>query len=178
MITTVNYRVVVVGELNPYGSRPEFALYHLPRKASGNRLREHLGLTDVTYRRLDKVNLCDGEWDSCSARARAVTILIEGRHDVVVMLGAKVRRAFGEVGLAFFESSTPDHLRGRVLVTLPHPSGMCRAWNAPDARDKAVRLLKAVAPQVPWNETKKGLRPEGLRPEGLRPEGLRPEVLT
>lgn len=176
MIATVNYRVVVVGELNPYGSRPEFALYHLPRKASGNRLREHLGLTDVTYRKLDKVNLCDGEWDPCSARARAVTILIEKRYDVVVMLGAKVRRAFGSDGpVFFFESRTFfDH----TLVSLPHPSGRCLTWNAPDARDKAVRLLLTVAPQVPWGETKKGLRPDGLRPDGQKPEGLQPEGPT
>ena len=56
-------RVLLVGEVNPYGADPRMALYHLPRGASGDRLREILGLDDATYiRRLSRVNLCTGRW--------------------------------------------------------------------------------------------------------------------
>lgn len=36
-------RLIIVGELNPYGSGPSWALHHLPRGASGDRLRQHRG---------------------------------------------------------------------------------------------------------------------------------------
>lgn len=142
-------RLVIVGELNPYGADPEMALYHLPRYASGNRLREHLGLSDATYAGLKKVNLCTGRWSKKAAKDAAWDLMVE--HDVVVMLGAKVKSAFefAVVDVAFFGSLCYG---GTTVVSLPHPSGLSRPWNAPDARDRARRLMVDVAPWVPWGE--------------------------
>lgn len=146
--------LVLVGELNPYGSDPRFSLYHLPRRASGNRLREHLGLSDCTYEAIEKVNLCTGRWSMAAARANAGKVL--GEYGVIVCLGAKVRDAFN--GPKFFES-------GRWLLnlglneaecsiaTLPHPSGLNRLWNQPGARQRARELMRSIAPGVPWGET-------------------------
>lgn len=81
---------LIVGELNPYGSDPRYALYHLPRHASGNRLREIMGLTDVEYSRgLDKVNLCVGRWSLTAARA-ACELLFKEQRPCFVLLGKKV----------------------------------------------------------------------------------------
>ena len=148
-MTTSPRSVLLVGECNPYGLRPELALYHLPRRASGDRLREHLGLRDVTYHRLAKLNLCTGRWDAEVARRRAVFLLAGGQHDVFVLLGAKVRAAFG-CPTVFERQALPTC----VIVSLPHPSGLCRAWDEPGARERAVGLLAQVAPWVSWGETR------------------------
>ena len=140
-------RLIIVGELNPYGSDPKFALYHLPRGASGDRLRQHLGLTDETYERLVKVNLCAGQWSSLGAKAKAKDLLREA--DVLVLLGSKVRTAFGGPP-AFTARITVE---GQVLVSLPHPSGRCRAWAESGARQTARRMLDLYVPGVPWGET-------------------------
>jgi uracil-DNA glycosylase len=137
--------ILIVGESNPYGSDPQFALYHLPRNASGNRLREHLGLTDVEYSKLDKVNLCRRQWSLREARENAWRLIDSGRHDVLVLLGRKVRDAFG--GPAPFEWGSA---RGVKLVGLPHPSGLNRVWREPDARSRAVEVLTIVAPDISW----------------------------
>lgn len=138
-------KLVFVGELNPYGSDPDMALYHLPRHASGNRLREHLGLTDVTYSQIKKVNLCTGRWSLPEARKTALDIACQ--HDVVVMLGAKVRQGFGS-NQPFFHVM----IINPVYVCLPHPSGLNLLWNDPTARDRARGALAAVAPWIPWGE--------------------------
>lgn len=138
-------RLVIVGESNPYGG-PDLALYHLPREASGNRLREHLGLTDAAYAAIPKVNLCAGPWRLATARARAMELILE--YDVLVLLGVKVRQAFG--GPPLWEAhKTPF---GRVLLALPHPSGLNRAWNEHRARARARVLVRRHAPWVPWGE--------------------------
>lgn len=148
--------LVIVGELNPYGANHEFALYHLPRKASGNRLREHLGLSDAAYEALDKVNLCEGEWSIKDAREVAEKISMWS--DVVVMLGAKVKHAFwtsfrNDVPPPIFPFEAMLWLSCRY-VYLPHPSGLNRAWNDPSARTRARELMSAVAPWVPWGQEK------------------------
>ena len=139
--------VLIVGESNPYGQDPRFALYHWPRNASGNRLREHLGLTDVEYHKLLKVNLCRRQWDMREARWRAQE-LMRGPFDVLVLLGAKVRAAFD--GPEPFTCTHDPRAGFPILVGLPHPSGLNRTWLEPDARVRAVGLLQEVAPGVPW----------------------------
>jgi hypothetical protein len=139
-------RVLVCGELNPYGADPRTALYHLPRGASGDRLRRILGLRDCEYAGLlDKVNLCQGRWSDDEAAGRAVTCLESQQHEVMVLLGARVRRAFG--GPAPFEWSV---VRRKLLVGLPHPSGMCRVWNDPRSVRRARSLVDALIRGLPW----------------------------
>lgn len=127
-------KLVFVGELNPYGADPYFALYHLPRNASGNRLREILGLTDVEYSKIAKVNLCTGQWSAPAARRNAD--LLFGRYAVIVGLGAKVRAALD--GPEFFQVA---ERRGSLVAILPHPSGRNLLWNDDGARERARQLL-------------------------------------
>jgi hypothetical protein len=139
--------LLFVGESNPYGEQDgKFALYHLPRGASGNNLRKHLGLMDSTYAALDKVNLCVGPWRLEAARAKAMILLTEYR--VIVLLGVKVRKAFG--GPAAWEARRSAF--GRSWVSLPHPSGLNAAWRELGASERARALLREHAPWIPWGE--------------------------
>ena len=138
-----------MGELNPYGSDPKFALFPHPRTASGNRLREIVGLTDVAYLKfLTRVNLCSGKWSADQARVSARSLRDEGDHEVIVLLGAKVCSAFG--GPPTFQIERGLDAR---FVTLPHPSGLCRAWNEEGSVDRARAVLTSAAPWVPWGMT-------------------------
>ncbi len=141
--------VLIVGEDNPYGRDPRAALFHLPRRAAGNRLREHLGLTDVQYMRLKKVNLCPEKWSLTIAREVASQIMGDERWKVVILLGNKVKKAFEHTNckdqLPFFGSC---FFCRPVLVSLPHPSGRNLLWNEPDARQKARDLLSRICPEI------------------------------
>ena len=148
---TAAAQLVFVGELNPYGIDPKFALYHQPRGASGDRLRAHLGLRDATYARITKINLCVGAWSVHDARARAQALLesMAGANAVLVLLGAKVRRAFGgPPSFTLWEGS----MDRPTLIGLPHPSGRSVTWNQEGARDIARALLRMAVPGVPWGE--------------------------
>lgn len=128
-------RPLLVGEVNPFGSNPAFALYPLPERSSGGRLMKILGLTYRQYlKRFDRINLCEWEWRMGQARHRAEWLVSTYPDRVIVLLGAKVSRAFGVP----YEPFT-THGAYRVL---PHPSGLNRAWNDPSAVEKARNLLK------------------------------------
>lgn len=160
--------VVIVGESNPYGGTPEDALDPSPDGASGHRLMLIMGLRASTYRALRRVNLCAGEhWCMRDAKVTAAALLPTlSSTDVVVGLGTRVADAFNMRG--FHNRSrlfTDDFLLVRVeelpgeirvhsatYVCLPHPSGRCRAWSAPDAKWRARALLAKHAPDVPWGE--------------------------
>lgn len=150
--------VAIVGELNPYGADPRYALYHEPRNASGDRLRRILGLSVRSYVPLAKYNLCVGDWMTVAARARAADVM--RAHRVIVALGAKVRAAFmyWRGGLwtgqsAPFVASSGDH----TFVVLPHPSGLCRAWNEPGVVERARELVKKYA-ELPCGEVEEFFR--------------------
>lgn len=169
-------RVLLVGELNPHGSDPRLALYHLPRASSGNRLRLIMGVTDLEYHLLfDRANLCDGRWSAKAARER-LAALSDARPTggAVVLLGGRVRDVARRLLEAKFKSAVPlgffnkwdvwdpypvTYDVNRLFVTsklvqtfacLPHPSGLCRLWNEPGAVTRARRLLAEVAPWVNW----------------------------
>lgn len=137
---------LLVGEMNPYGADPRYALYHEPRGATGDRLcRLIMGLSGKEYiRRFDRVNLCAGKWSIVAARtaARGLSDVVEQRP-AVVLLGRKVCDAFG---LAYDPFSI---LRGRegggiwrtTVVLLPHPSGLNRIWNEPGSIARARAAL-------------------------------------
>mgnify|MGYP000922407688 FL=1 len=138
-----------VGELNPYGARPEMALYPLPENSAGYRLCEKvLGIRRADYLDPDKFhrqNLCAGQWDKKLAARRAGDIIVEADAHatrlnamvVIVMLGAKVAEAFGSKVEEF-----RMEVRGPLLlIRLPHPSGRCRSWNDPQAYQRAREVL-------------------------------------
>lgn len=131
---------LLVGEMNPYGAEPDFALYPSPPGCSGYRLcRLVLRMDPDAYlEAFDRANLCAGKWSTPKAAARAREIF-EARNSsseegAVVMLGAKV-------AAAFLFQFRPFTVVGRY-VCLPHPSGLSRAWNAPGAFDLARATLE------------------------------------
>ncbi len=151
-------RVLVVGEVNPISSRPEHALFCAPAGCSGHRLQELIfGLPRVHYLALWRTNLCRGDWSKVSARHR-VSELADGRcpWDVIVMLGRQVASAFAPlIGISGAArppdiSSTISTGRTIILVAIPHPSGLNRAWNTPGEIPRVRELMTRVVPDVPW----------------------------
>jgi len=149
----------LVGELNPYGEDPRFALYDEPIGASGHRLREYiLGIPRRVYLAdslFTRQNLCVGHWHRETARAR-MEILIDSltSGDLVVTLGRRVAQARQS---QYVPTPRPWEVqkvvsRGSLLLALPHPSGLCREWNDPAAARRARDILRSVAPHVRWGE--------------------------
>lgn len=134
-MAVLSVRPLLVGELNPLGSRPEYALWPAPVNSAGWRLCYRiLELTPLEYlRRFARINLCVGRWDLGAARAMARSLTDGG---VKVLLGKKVCQAFR---LPYAPFAVLEE--GRYVV-LPHPSGLCRTWNEPAAAGMARHVLK------------------------------------
>lgn len=136
---------VLVGEVNPYGVDPFFALYPLPEHASGGRLAKILGLTRGEYlRRFERVNLCVGHWSAKQARVAAELLDRASSASPLLLLGRRVARAF-EYDAEFWTSYVPAGRLGRIYL-IPHPSAMNRVWNDPRAvvrtRDFLAEFLR------------------------------------
>ncbi len=144
-----DYPVLLVGEVTPYGVDPESAL-HWP-----DRLRSLLGLSEDQYLGLHRVKLCVGHWSREQAKKRAFELLSPyAPWRVMVLLGRKVTKTFEELTsqdeVPFVTFSTRVCCPGMTLVSLPHPGGRNRIWNAPDARDRARQILRGLVPEIPW----------------------------
>lgn len=130
-------KVLLVGESNPYGTAPEFALYPAPQRSAGYRLCvEILQLPRKAYlETFDRCNLIEGpKWSVPRAREAAGRLT----HTRRVLLGAKVAAAHG-VDFKPFTRLAHAGWRG---VILPHPSGRCRLWDEqPNAIDFARALV-------------------------------------
>jgi hypothetical protein len=143
-MSEIKLKHLLVGEDNPYGSRPEYALYPLPEGASGDRLcRLVMGLDHDTYLdAFERGNLCTGKWSMPAARTQAARVLQLRPPEVrLVLLGSKVAQAFG-LEFAPFTAQAVG-LLGHRAVLLPHPSGRNRIWNEPGAFRRARNLLHA-----------------------------------
>jgi hypothetical protein len=144
----------VLGEDNPYGSDPEFALYCYPPRCSGYNLRRIFGLPEDAYLSLHRKNLCDDAWSAKHARQRAVGLLTpHAEWCVIVLLGRKVTETFEKValdGASLVPFSTRTCRPGMTLVSLPHPSGRNAALWTPKARDRARQIMREVAPEILW----------------------------
>lgn len=136
------HKPLLVGELNPYGSDPYFALYPKPDESAGGRLCHRVLGYPFAYEYLrvwDRANLCSGRWTLEAARLAARAIVEEAGPDArpIVLLGQKVAHAFD---VAFL----PCMVVSGFLV-LWHPSGRNRAWNEAGAylraRDAVVSYL-------------------------------------
>lgn len=117
---------LLVGEMNPYGADPVFALYHLPPEASGGRLQRYVFGVSVTeyYRKFDRANLCSGRWDLGAARCHANGLLGEPERTTYILLGEKVAAAFRIKSGAFSKQKFLVEGREKLIVLLPHPSGL------------------------------------------------------
>ena len=89
-------RPLLVGESNPYGGDPYYALYPAPDGCSGHRLCcLILGMSRSAYLALfDRVNLCEGKWTIRKARAAADDLTATPNRRIV-LCGSKVTSAFG-----------------------------------------------------------------------------------
>ena len=149
-------KILLVGEMNPYGADPDHALYCEPPHSAGGRLcRLVCQVHHRRYLAFRRVNLCESRWSMIAARKKAVEIRSwRDRPEVVVLLGKKVQEAFGFP--AAWNQPFAIRLGNLVdptYVLLPHPSGLCRVWNEPGAFEQARKFLGAAAPWVPWGET-------------------------
>ena len=140
--------VVLVGESNPYGADPRYALYPDPPGCAGYRLcHKVLGIDARDYlRAFERVNLLQGpRWSVPKARAAASALVQRtdggwsrpgGRP--LVLLGRRVAAAFGLGDILPF---TRVPIGEWTFVLLPHPSGRCRAWNDPGSFERARALV-------------------------------------
>lgn len=141
-------KILLVGELNPYGADPAFALYPLPAHASGARLMAILGLSLRQYlKEHDRVNLCTGAWAVGNARMMAAQILAERPPNTgVVLCGSKVSYAFDvRYGGPFQQVITG---RGLRLLSIPHPSGLNRMWNVPEVAEGVRAAYRQLVADV------------------------------
>jgi hypothetical protein len=129
---------LLIGESNPYGADPEFALYPLPEHASGGRLARIFGMSRTQYLRMfDRVNLCSGDWSMPEARKNAFDIEFKNPNRALILLGRKVALAFGLDHVDPFTSNGNRYL-------LPHPSGLNRVWAKPESTARAREILRAA----------------------------------
>lgn len=133
----VSQKIVLVGESNPYGADPYYALYPAPNGCSGHRLCTLiLGMHRAAYlETFERVNLCAGPWKLAEARASAEKL--HGHR--MILLGAKVCAAFRT-------PFQPFVVVGGNLV-LPHPSGLCRLWGQQTFLQARQEVLK-FAPEL------------------------------
>lgn len=82
-------------------------------------------------------------WDRVGARDRARIIgdRLDGR--TVVLVGRRVAAAFEYPSWPYLVWG--DDVRGFRFSVVPHPSGIVRFWNDPDATARAAAFLRAAA---------------------------------
>ena len=147
------HALLMIGEDNPFGSTPEFALYPAPRGCSGHRLMQILGLPEDAYLSIWRTNLCAcGAWSMKTARKTAQILTADPMHPwrTIVLFGRKVADAF-EYDRPFFTHGAASRTAGElILVSLPHPSGRnAGSWSG-QAPSRARQILRELAPEVPW----------------------------
>lgn len=137
-----------LGEMNPYGADPQYALYPAPDGCSGHRLCSLiLGMRrDAYLDSFDRTNLCEGKWSIVAARKRAEQLLDGGlsggdEEQPLILLGSKVAAAFS---LPY----KPFERLGDELLLLPHPSGLCRLWSEAGAIERARQAVREFAPHL------------------------------
>lgn len=143
-------RVLLLGECNPQSDDPRHALWPDPPGCAGHRLRDIMGVDGPTYLSYWRTNLCNPTWDSKDAMHRAWELLLDDcPWTTIVMLGRKVEKSmrfFGAIeifGSRLVERELPPDVSHPVtLVSLPHPSGVCREWNEIDAVPRARKILR------------------------------------
>lgn len=141
LVGRARFKPLIVGELNPYGGDPRHALYPWPANSTGDRLcRKVMELSRSEYvNGFDRVNLCEGKWDAYQAKARVALIIADYPGATIVLLGAKVCRAFQVEYVPFTEVRL--YVEHKVVI-LPHPSGLCRIWNEVGSYDRARKVLR------------------------------------
>lgn len=156
-------RILLVGELNPFGGPDSNALVPWPERCAGHRLQRNiLGIDEETYLAMHRRNLCRATWSIKTARFEAdVCMQPEWPWTAIVMLGRKVADAFNfgsPFAPPFFEHARRPRGEGGALgeprpvelISLPHPSGRNTIWNHQENIARARDLLRTLLPGVPW----------------------------
>jgi hypothetical protein len=140
---------VLVGEANPYGGDPFYALYPAPDGSSGHRLCcLVLRMHRINYlRAFDRRNLCPQNWSAIEAKREARRLVRDIRPTKFVLLGQKVAHAFDCRCDLLSTWAVGEHQQHRALI-LPHPSGRCRAWSRPEFFSKAREAVRGFCPEV------------------------------
>ena len=142
----------LIGEFNPYGQDPKYALYPHPENATGARLARVLNLTPQEYlAAFERRNLlAQAKWSAPLAKQSADAVLTSvGVDDALVLLGARVAAAFG----LYFRTCLCTPLvravgSARVLVkvlVIPHPSGLSREWSAPGTAQRVRDAFRRLS---------------------------------
>jgi hypothetical protein len=144
--------VLMVGEANPYSPDPSLALHPDPPNAAGGRLMRLLGLPRLQYMAIARRNLCTTRWSAAEASLSGACIAGEvaaGKWRVVVCLGRRVAGTFypGAPAWSVYSHGTC------TFVLVPHPSGLCRVWNDPAARDRLCAFMVDLVPGPDWGTT-------------------------
>lgn len=157
-MSEVKNKVWLIGESNPYGPDQRFALYCEPRGSAGERLcRLVLGLEPRQYlRAFERRNTLVGStWSAPKAREGAATTFAEtAPGDTVVLFGKRVWDAWFPLLQLAPEAREWQPYRthvgpeSRTFASLPHPSGLSRAWNEPGAFLRAREVVLLAAPQL------------------------------
>ncbi len=154
---------LLVGEANPFGGGPDWALFPSPENSSGARLcRLVFGLSRETYlATFARANLLSapaaGRWNAHLASRAASNLILKHEPSVVVGLGKKVADAFGVPG----PMPSSRHFRDFLFVGIPHPSGRCHAWSDPETLARCREALRNAMPDVPFGEIEKSLDAAG-----------------
>lgn len=155
---------IIVGESNPYGADPHFALYPEPDGCAGWRLcYKVMGLRRGTYMSsFERVNLLQGpKWSAPRAREAAGELLMNSGSLVWILLGRKVSEAFHFLGhrppecrewISIPLAERILNFPNRSAVLLPHPSGRCRAWQDPTMVKTCRELLRKALPGISFGE--------------------------
>lgn len=146
--------VLLVGEDNPLSVAPECALYPYPAGCAGYRFAEDIANVGTGHHLATwRTNLCSPRWSARAARERAEVLLAkDAPWKVIVMLGRKVARAFATAvdGDASAEvepfCGAAVEPEGKLLISLPHPSGRNRIWNDLAQVHRARKTLADAAP--------------------------------
>lgn len=144
---------LLIGMNNPGSQKPEHAFYPWPPRCSGARIlsfinfHEKMSGMDMTSRHdfldmFDRMNvLQEPAWDQKAARMQAPRVLTEMRGRRSFVFGFKTSDALGlkrTQGLDFVLFDIDPTIE---YVVLPHPSGMCRAYNDSCFKQSVGRML-------------------------------------
>jgi hypothetical protein len=81
-------------------------------------------------------------------RAADQVLECDRQHGTLILLGRGVAEAFGLADLPFFKWRRLAD--GRLVVVIPHPSGVSRWWNEASRRAAARAYLRAAVCSGPW----------------------------
>lgn len=68
-----------------------------------------------------------------------------GAHDLVLLAGTRVREAMSiSSKVPHFTPAASPFILTRFVLTIPHPSGLCRWWNERHHRERAREFLRQL----------------------------------